>query len=190
MRHTATILIVLATCPALAVAQTSATRPPVPQSQILSTNPFGLIFNWFNVEYERRVAPATTVGVSASHIAMAEHSNAALILRWYPQGAALDGFYLGGRAGAYAFETYDYEYPTYQGSPSDPSRRPYPIARRRTDVHPGVGLELGYNWRLGAKQNLIIGLGFGLTRIQSGADRDGCPRVLPNPRVVNIGFAF
>ena len=85
-------------------AQTSATKPPVPPHQILSTNPFGLLVNSFTAKYERKIAPATTVGVSASHFADPELSNAALVLRWYPQGAALDGFFVGARAGVYAFQ--------------------------------------------------------------------------------------
>jgi hypothetical protein len=193
MRHTPTVLIVLTMCTAPAVAQTGETKPPVPQHQILSTNPFGLLFNWFNVEYERKIAPATTLAVSASHVASLDHSNAALVIRWYPHGAALDGFYLGGRAGAYRFETYEYVYPAPQTRPADPGRATYPIYptyQERTDVLPGLGFEFGYNWLLGPKRNVNVGLGFGLTRIIGNNDGYECLPVLPNPRVVNIGIAF
>ena len=105
MRHTPAVAVMLAMCAAPALAQTSATKPPVPHHQVLSANPFGFLFNWYNAEYERKIAPATTIGVSASHFDGLELSDVALVLRWYPQQAALDGFYLGGRAGAYRFET-------------------------------------------------------------------------------------
>jgi len=187
MRHTPTLVLMLALSSTPAIAQTGATRPPVPQHQILSANPFGLLFNWFNVEYERKIAPATTLGASASHVSGLDYSNAALLLRWYPQGAALDGFYLGARAGAYGFETYDYEYP----APATGSGRgASPIIHRRTEVQPGVGIEVGYNWLLGPRQNVTIGLGFGLTRLLGSGRRSEDLPVLPNPRVVNIGIAF
>jgi hypothetical protein len=143
MRHTATLLAIVATCSTSALAQTNAARPPVPYNQVLSTNPFGLLFNWYNVEFERKIASATTIGVTASHIASLEHTNAALVLRWYPRGAALDGLYLGARAGAYGFETYETVYPAPQGPPTDPSHRSYPTYQRRTSFQPGAGIEIG-----------------------------------------------
>ena len=125
MRHTPAVAVMLAMCAAPALAQTSATKPPVPHHQILSANPFGFLFNWYNAEYERKIAPATTIGVSASHFDGLELSDVALVLRCYPQQAALDGFYLGGRAGAYRFETTEYQYPAPQTRPIEPGRPPY-----------------------------------------------------------------
>jgi uncharacterized protein DUF3575 len=193
MRHTASVVMILAIGSAPAHAQTSATKPPVQHHQVLSTNPFGLLFNWYNAEYERKIAPATTLGVSASHIAGLDLSNAAVVLRWYPQRAALDGLYLGVRAGGYRFELTEYESPTYQTRPPDPSGRTYPIYptyHRRAHVLPGVGIEIGYNWLFGPTQNVSVGLGLGLTRIIGNDDRYEFLPVLPNPRVVNIGIAF
>jgi len=190
MRHTPTVVIALAMISAPALAQTSGSEPPVPHHQVLSTNPFGLLFNWFNVEYERKISPATTLGASASHIADLDHSNAALLLRWYPQRTALTGLYLGARAGAYAFETYEY---APSPRPVDPTLRtypPYPAYERRTKVVPGAGIEIGYNWLLGPTRRVSVGLGFGLTRLLTEVDGDDFLLVLPNPRVVNIGIAF
>jgi hypothetical protein len=190
MRHTATLVTILALGSTSALAQTSATKPPVPYNQVLSTNPFGLLFNWFNVEFERKIAPATTFGVTASHIPSLDHSNAALVMRWYPRGAALEGLYLGARAGAYGFETYEVVYPNPQAQAADPNHRSYPTYQRRTMFQPGAGMEIGYNWLLGPKQNVSLGLGFGLTRILTNRDWDGYVPVIPNPRVVTIGIAF
>jgi hypothetical protein len=191
MRHTPAVAAVLALCAAPAFAQTSATKPPVPHHQVLSANPFGFLFNWYNAEYERKIAPAATISVSASHVDGLELSDLALALRWYPQQAALDGFYLGGRAGAYRFETTEYEYPV-QTRPIEPGRPPYttyPTYRRRMRVHPAVGIEVGYNWLLGPKQNVSVGLGFGLTRILSSSNGYDYLPIVPAPRL-NIGFAF
>jgi hypothetical protein len=192
MRHIPRVVVILAIGAAPALAQTGATKPPVPHQQILSINPFGFLFNWYNADYERKIAPATTIGVLASHFDGLELSNVALVLRWYPQQAALDGFYLGGGTGAYRFETTEYEYPGPQTRPADPGRPPYtiyPAYRRRIRVHPSVGFEVGYNWLLGPKQNVSVGLGFGLTRILSNSNGYEFLPIVPSPRL-NIGIAF
>ena len=201
MRHTLTALTALvfaALFPAAAGAQANATRPPVPYNQIVSVNPFGMLFNWYNAEYERKIGEATTLGFSASHFADGEYSNAALLARWYPQGAALDGFYLGARAGAYRTKTHTYEYATPPprpdpNNPTRPTQTYYPTYREQTRVVPGLGLEIGYNWLLGPQQNLSIGLGFGVTRMLRSGDSDdnySLPTAVPNVRLVNIGIAF
>jgi len=202
MRHTLTILVIASLFPAAAQAQTEATKTPVPHQQVISTNPFGLLFKWCNVEYERKIGEATTLGISASHFGDGEYVNAALLARWYPQRAALDGFYLGARAGAYRTKTHTYEYstqpprldpnsptPTPQTYPTNPTNQTY---RERTTVAPGLGLEMGYNWLLGPERNFSVGLGFGVTRmLRSGNSGDDfiAPAV-SNVRLVNIGIAF
>src|SRR5713101_2218735 len=123
MRHTLmAVVIIPALFPAAAQAQIGATKAPVPYQQVLSTNPFGLLFNWYNVEYEHRIGEATTLGFSASHVPDGEFANAALLARWYPERVALDGFYLGARAGAYGIKTHTYQYSTPPPRP-DVSRR-------------------------------------------------------------------
>jgi hypothetical protein len=166
MRHTLMVVVIAALFPAAAQAQTESTKAPVPHQQVISTNPFGLLFKWYNAEYEHKIGEATTLGISASHFPDGEYANAALLARWYPQRAALDGFYLGARAGAYRTKTHTYEYSTTppRPGPNNPTTNQtyptYPIYRERTTVVPGLGLEMGYNWLLGPRQNLSIGLGF------------------------------
>ena len=187
MRHTLTIALLLLV-PATALAQASATTPPAPHDHVLSTNPLGFVLKWVNAEYERRIGPATTLGVSASYFAENDRSNAALLVRWYPQRAALEGFYLGARTGAYRVKTYAYDFsPASSSSSITPPR---PTYRERTRVLPGAGLEMGYNWLLGPGQNVSVGLGFGLTRILGGGGSYGVPAVLPAVRLVNVGIAF
>ncbi len=190
MRHLATAVAVLTMCSAQALAQTNATKPPVPHKQILTIDPLGVLYNSFNADYERKVAPATTVGVSAGHFDSLDYSNVALLARWYPQRAALDGFYIGARAGAYRLETYEYEYTTV----TDPNGRTYstyPSAPRKVQhIMPGVGIDLGYNWLLGPKQNFSVGLGFGVTRLLGNGDEFDFTMAVPNMKLVSIGFAF
>src|SRR5713101_2155992 len=199
MRHTLmAVVIIPALFPAAAQAQIGATKAPVPYQQVLSTNPFGLLFNWYNVEYEHRIGEATTLGFSASHVPDGEFANAALLARWYPERVALDGFYLGARAGAYGMKTHTYQYSTPPprpdaNNPTHPTIQSYPTYREQTTVVPGLGLEIGYNWLLGPKQNVTIGLGFGITRMLRSGDSDDnyfMPCAVPNVRLVNIGIAF
>jgi hypothetical protein len=193
MRHTLTLLLLTVIFPAAAAAEPDAAKPAVPHNQILSTNPFGLMLNWVNGEYERKASVTTTLGLSASYIRDEADGNVAAFARWYPHGAALDGFYLGARIGAFRFTTAEYDYTTPSPLPSRTGAPPYypvPTIHRRVRVRPGAGLELGYNWLLGARRNVTIGAGFGLSRIVGGTGNYDMPDVLPNIRLVNIGFAF
>ena len=178
MRHTLTAVLFAVLVPHSALAQTAA--PPAEVNQVLSTNPIVMMAKWVTVEFERKIGPAVTLGASASHLADLDQSNAAALVRWYPQQKALEGFYLGARAGAYRFKT-----TTYQFQPS--ARSTY---REGNQVLPGAGVELGYNWLLGPRRNVSVGVGFGLTRIIGGGASYDVPSVLPGARLVNIGIAF
>ena len=169
MRHTVSAVILALLLPAAALAQTD-----VP-SQALSTNPLGLIIKWPNVEYERRIASSATFGVSSSAFVDDGQANVAMLIRWYPDRIALRGFYLGARAGVFRFKTYDYDVRSYHES---------------STTLPGVGVEMGYNWLLGRSGNVMVGTGFGLTRILDGGRSWTVPEVLPSLRLVNIGIAF
>ena len=183
MRHTLAAVLCAILVPVTAIAQT--TKPPVPHDQVLSVNPFGFIVQWFNAEYERKTSDSTTVGVSASHFVDAGQSNAAILLRWYPQQAALDGFYLGVRAGGHRFTTHRYDY----SAPSSPSNLPRATYNEQTSARAGVGFEIGHNWLLGPKQNASVGLGFGMTRLMGCGNSYEMPCVLPAFRL-NVGIAF
>ena len=68
MRYTPALAIAAATVlvPAAAHGQTAATKTAVAHEQVLSTNPFGEIIQWFNIEYERTIGLSATLGVAAS----------------------------------------------------------------------------------------------------------------------------
>jgi hypothetical protein len=172
MRYRLALAIAAATAlvPAAAHGQTAATKPAVAHEQVLSTNPLGEIAQWFNVEYERKIGLATTLGVAASTFKYEDYTSASLLLRWYPQGAALDGFYLGARTGAYRFGNYRLGYDS---------------------VLPGVGLEIGHAWLLGPNRNVSVSIGFGVTRLfGSRANGYDAPEFMPNIRLANVGIAF
>jgi hypothetical protein len=151
-----------------AASAQDTTRPPVPHNQTLSSNPFGLMLRWFNGEYEHKLTNSTTWGISGSALDLGgtdlRHGN--VLFRYYPQGAALNGFYLGGRMGVYHLSD----------SAASASAA-------------GAGFELGYSWLFGAKRNVGLSMGAGLDRVFV-SDRLGFDVYWPNVRLVNLGIAF
>ena len=162
MRKTATFLglIALVACAAPVRAQDEETKAPLPHEQVLSASPLLLVHKWFNVDYERRIAPALTLGASALHMTGFNIGTAMFHVRFYPGRAALSGFHIGVHTGV-----------------------GYELRHRSI---PGVGAEIGYAWLFGANRDVGLSLGIGSTRM-FGAD--GAFN-FPNLRVFNVGFAF
>jgi len=148
-------------------AQPTAIEPDGSHQRLVSVNPFGYVFEWYNVEYEQTVASGTTLGFTGSvaRPGDATFGGANALLRFYPQGAAFKGVYIGGRTGVYHLNDADDDGTVY-----------------------GAGLEIGYTWLMGARKNWYLGLGGGLMRI-FGGDLDGST-VIPQIRFVNFGYAF
>lgn len=163
-------VIALGILPGAVEGQQPGTKPPVAQNQVLSANPFLLLWEWVNVEYERKISPTGTVGLAGSWIALdegdEEYKSLSAFYRYYPQGAALDGFYFGGRGGVHWVSDQDEDGTAF-----------------------GLGIELGYNWLLGQNRNFYIGLGVGAIRL-FGADLDDGSATIPTIRLVNVGWAF
>lgn len=86
---------------AAAHAQSTGTRPPVDHDQVFSVNPITSMFKVFNAEYERKLTPFTTWGAQGSFLDIGgfDYRSANLLFRYYPQRAALTGFFIGGRTG-------------------------------------------------------------------------------------------
>jgi len=158
---------IMSAAPAAAQAQ-EGTKAAVPHEQIISANPFGLVLRWWNVEFERKITPSSTWGVSGSFLGVDDVDFASLngLWRYYPQGAALTGVYLGARVGV------------YRGSDAGEAHSAF-----------GAGFEIGYTWLLGARRNVGLSVGVGLTRLFSGGEEDW-PGALPTVRLLNVGVAF
>jgi len=158
--------------PVFAGAQTPDTTVPVDHKQIISANPFGLMFEWFNVEYQRRMTRATTWSASVSWFSRDQEDfdyvSGGGAVRYYPSGRAMQGFYIGGRGSVYRV--------------SD---------RVESGAFFGAGFEIGYDWLLGDRQNVGVSLGIGATRLFGGTDSlDGMSVTIPTLRLLNLGIAF
>jgi hypothetical protein len=178
-------LALLLTAAAPGAAQDTGTKAPVDHKQTISTSPIADILGFINAEYQRKVTEAATFGVSAARLEFDDdtYSNVMLFGRYYPQGAALTGFFMGGRIGMHRIAYDRYEY-----SPPPPGSFPQaPIVRRESESRPAIGVDVGYDWLLGAKRNVHIGVGAGGMRILGTGD--DFEVAFPTARL-NVGFAF
>lgn len=176
------IAIALVALASPAFAQGAGTLTPVARKNTLSTSPVADILGFINGEYQRKVTEGATLGVSAATYEWDDderYSNVMLLGRYYPQGAALTGFFIGGRVGAHRIE-----YTTWDYGPNNFT--PNPI--EKTETRPAIGIDVGYDWLLGKKRNVLIGTGVGAMRLLGTGDDDFLV-AFPTARV-NVGFAF
>lgn len=149
-----------------AVAALAAAQPAQAQhQQAISANPFGLLLEIFNGEYERVVAGASTAGFGGSYFTQddLDYLNADVFYRYYPQGDPLDGWAFGGKVGLTNVDGGSYF---------------------------GYGFDVNRSWLLGESNNFYVGVGIGLKKLVGTDEEDDLVAYIPTFRIVNIGFAF
>jgi hypothetical protein len=173
-RITAVFVLCLFAYPSSGFAQ--ATQVPVDHQQALTGSPLLGLAGFVVLEYERKISPSTTLGVvgAAYDFDAERYRTARMLFRYYPQGAALSGFFVGAQSGLYRFD--------------DRPRVPSEVGVDAWDSSLGIGVDLGYNWLLGADRHFSIGLGLGLTRL-FGRDA-GESEYFPTGRFIHMGVAF
>jgi hypothetical protein len=156
--------------PSHLLAQREGVREPVPHQSLLSANPLILVAGWFNAEYEHKLTEAMTFGLGGGWLSLGggddDYANVNTFLRFYPEGAAFTGFYIGGRGGVYRVSRDGDDFTAF-----------------------GLGVDLGYSWLLGPRRFFYVALGIGATRLFSG-DLGGASATVPNLRLVSVGIAF
>ncbi len=134
------------------------------RKQVISANPFGLLLEFFNAEYERVVSTSSTAGVGGSTLISDNdrYVNVDAFWRYYPQKVPnpLDGWAFGIKAG---------------------------VTTVSQKTYVGAGFDVNRSWLLGQNDNFYVGLGFGLKRI---IGHDTGLQFVPTFRIVNVGFAF
>jgi hypothetical protein len=173
-----------------------------PEKQnVISANPFGLLFEFFNAEYERVISPTSTIGFGGSTIANETdiHDDPPII-----------------GTDQYGDPIYDWDnepeprVETHRYVNFDVFWRFYPGSdRTRTYLAPvgwafgakigitavddgtylGYGFDLNRSFVLGPDDNFYVGLGFGLKRLV-GAPQDELWALIPTLRIANVGFIF
>ncbi|HEX8209661.1 MAG TPA: hypothetical protein VF584_05700 [Longimicrobium sp.] len=155
--------------------------------QVISANPLGLLFGYFNGEYERAISSTSTAGVAGAYFS-ADNDALATIeakFRYYPQARPLSGFSIGASLG-YGQVTDEEDFDEFIVD-SQAQQDDGPTSSAFI-----VGVELNYNWLVGRDRRFFIGTGIGARRLLGGDvdNESDLPVVIPSIRLVNIGFAF
>lgn len=155
----------------LAAAAPARAQDGLPERRnVISANPFGLLLEFFNGEYERVVSESSTAGVGGSFITQddVEYLNADAFFRFYPQGDPLDGWAFGAKAGITSVDD--------------------------VGTYFGFGFDVNKSWLLGKNDNFYVGVGVGLKRLVGVSDEDDpnddLLMFIPTIRLINVGFAF
>jgi hypothetical protein len=166
---------------------------------VINTNPIIDMFTWYNAEVEIKVSDTGTMGISGSYYTFEvtasepfsdteisadnKYMNIYGFYRYYPSGAALKGFFFGGRAGV-NLVTANTEATSAQNE----------LYFEEADgTFYGVGIDIGYSWLLGKNENFYVSLGIGAIRLFGGdLDQDDYDinLTLPTIRLINVGIGF
>ena len=159
----APVLLFIA-CSVLAIPA-AAQETASAKQQVVSANPFGLLLELVNAEYERVVSPSSTAGLGGSaYFGNDDYVNADAFWRYYPQGRPLQGWAFGVKAGVTQV-------------PSD-------------GTYLGAGFDLNHSWLMGRDDNFYVGIGFGLKRLFGSNDSGFDLEYIPTIRIINVGWAF
>ena len=166
------------------------------KQQVFSANPFGLILELFNAEYERVISGTSTIGFGGSTLKN-DHDI-------YPEPPILG-------TDEFGFPIYDWANEPDPITETDryinfdvfwrfyPSGNPLVgwafgakvgITSVNDQTHLGYGFDLNRSWILGPEENFYVGLGFGLKRLIGTTEADDLIPVIPTIRIANVGFMF
>jgi hypothetical protein len=145
--------------------ETGAAQDSNPTRQVISANPFGLLLELFNAEYERTASPSSTMGFGGSFLSIDDQTyvNFDGFWRYYPQGTPFDGWAFGAKLG---------------------------VTRVDEGTYPGYGFDANRSWLMGESKNFYVGVGFGLKRLIGTGDASFDTIFIPTFRIVNLGFTF
>ena len=156
-----------------ATSQLEAQKGTEPRTQVISANPFGLIFGLFNVEYDRKVSESATAGIGGSWLGKGTaYVNGDIFYRYYLSGTPFRGFEIGLKVGATKFSEPDFQLET---------------GHTLASFSVGYGFDVAYNWIMGPSDNVAIGLGFGIKKLLG---ENPTMRYIPTFRIINVGIAF
>ena len=174
------VLIAVAT---LALATTTSVEAQDIRRSYIGFNPIGAVFQWYSFEGEHMIGSGgVSLGLSTSYLSAGtdddefdvdlKYNSVDAKVRYYPGEEGLKGFSVGGSMGITmlkgALETDDGE-------------------ERESAQAFSTGVVIDYNWILGRKQRLVVGLGAGAKRLW-GLDVDEAA-AYPTARLT-VGYAF
>ncbi len=172
-------------------AQGTSTREPqqtaaeslatAPRLNLILVNPFGVVFNIFNGEYEHVMSRSASVGLAATYYSPQRYTylTGEVKARYYPSEHAPDGFSVALSGGVTHETTPHFCYAGNDGSNGCPGA---------SSDRPTLGFELDYNWLLGPARHFTIGAGIGAKRFFGTKTYDSIDG-LPTARLA-LGVAF
>lgn len=135
-----------------------------PVKQVVSANPFGIMLEFYNAEYEHVAGESFTVGVGGSYFTPGNSTylNIDGFWRFYPEEVPepFNGWAFGLKAG---------------------------LTNVDDRTYLGAGFDVNYSRLLGKDNNFYVSAGLGLKRLLG---RDNGVRFIPTIRLINIGYAF
>jgi hypothetical protein len=173
-------VLAVAAAALLPFAAASAQANKVPHN-VISIQPLNAMFTVYSGEYERQVGKAVSFGVGGTYWNAedagdeASYTSGDLKLRYYPSGAALQGFAFGVSAGFTSVSAQD------AGSTVDES-----------ESGPTAGVLLEYQWLMGMKRNFSVALGAGAKMLfvdEDNVTSSSFTARYPTARV-SIGYAW
>jgi hypothetical protein len=152
-----------------------ADRAGIPRRNLISANPIGLLFEWYNGEYERAMSSTASLAIAASRFDFDNETYTAVdgIARYYPSGRALRGLSVGASLGFVDIQD-DYDCPFDEAC----------IQEGGTSAT--LGIRGDYVWIIGRDQVFTVATGLGAKRVL--ADDVGT-EFIPIGRL-SIGYAF
>ena len=155
------------------------------QSNVLSINPFGFLFEWYNAEFEHAFSSTTTWSVGVGHLNFGgdddndetSYTSADIKLRYYPSAEAPTKFSAGI---AFGYSRVSDEDLDLLGNVSEDDFDAL-----------SIGIDLGYSWLLGRTRQFFIGTGIGAKRLFPIGEGDDDDETFGYPTVrLSIGYAF
>ena len=140
--------LVAASSSAASAQTVEGTRAGMPRVNLISANPIGLLFEWYNGEFEHALSSTVSLAVSGSRFDFdnANYTGVDGIARYYPSGRALRGFSFGLSAG---FVNVDDDCDTCDDDGSSAT----------------IGVRGDYVWILGRDQRFAVAAGIGAKRL-------------------------
>ena len=139
-----------------------ATRSGIARVNLISSNPIGLLFGWYNGEFEHAVSPTVSVAAAGTSFDLddARYNSLDGIVRYYPAARAIRGFSVGVSVG-------------YVGVSEDCNSDVFSCDN---DYNAGtIGVRGDYVWILGRDQRFSVETGIGAKRILGHSDPVGLP---------------
>lgn len=166
---------------ALVVSATTASaqvvagaRSGAQRLNLVSANPIGLLFEWYNGEFEHALSNTASIAIAGSSFTGFDNGDTRysvgdVILRYYPAARAIRGFSVGASFGVVNFKDDTCEFCT-----------------DNSGTAAGIGVRGDYVWIIGRDQHFSVATGVGAKRI---VGKDIGTEGLPIGRL-SIGYAW